>query len=352
VIPNQDDYFLYTLSKDKKTGNLHTETKKIYDPNRETLPIVEGGYSENQLSIHFDSEEGNKYILHLVRELDHFTRDDFEVLNAFIALSKITIDNTYLYKKMTEQKKMETEIEIAREIQLGLLPSKVPQFPGYEFSGIMDAARGVGGDYYDFVISPDKKDVVICIGDVSGKGVGAGMVMATVRTILHSLVRRKPTAKELLKDINTYLYYNYKDSTTPRFMTMIIINWSPETGIFHFAGAGHGTIFISRAREQLIEEIETKGIVLGIQPKIDSNIYEGEFSLNPQDSMLLYTDGVTEAINPKGQPFDEENLKIVYKKYFHLDAKDILNSIFQDINAFTGSQEQHDDITMVCIKRL
>lgn len=351
IFPNQESYKRYSLSKDHSTGHIHTKTDKIHDRDRTKIPLIRDGFRESQLAIPFSSEEGIQYILHLIRETDHFTRDDFEVLNAFIALSKITIDNTYLYQKMTEQKKFETEIDIAREIQLGMLPNKIPQFPNFEFSGIMEAARGVGGDYYDFVISPDKKDVVICIGDVSGKGVGAGMVMATVRTILHSLVRKKPTPRELLNDINTYLYYNYNDSTIPRFMTMTIIYWSPETGNFHFGGAGHGTIFIFRKESKKVEVVETKGIVLGIQPKIDSIIHEGSFQLNEGDSILLYTDGVTEAMNPRGEAFEEENLMATFSEFSHLPAVDILQSITRKIKDFTASREQHDDITMVCIKK-
>lgn len=343
---------VYILLKDHKTGSISISTRsELTESEIELMKLKEPFYKENKIYLPFDSQDGVHFSIHLIRNDEYFTRDDFEVLNAFIALSKITIDNTRLYRKMSDQKKFEREIEIAREIQINLLPKKTPQFPGYEFAGYMEAARGVGGDYYDFITSPDQSEVVICIGDVSGKGVGAGMVMATVRTILHSLVRKQPTPIQILHDINTYLYYNYKDSTTPRFMTMTIILWEPATGEFHFSGAGHGSILVYRKATGSLEIIETKGIILGIEPDITQWNHTGIIYLEEGDRLLLFTDGVTESMNEKGESFDDFRLGKAFQKYSHHSASGILEHISKDLMEFLGNREQHDDITMITISR-
>lgn len=343
---------VFILLKDQDTGNISLTTRsELTEFESELVKQKEPYYKKNMIFLPFESQDGVQYSVHLIRTNEYFTRDDFEVLNAYIALSKITIDNTRLYRKMSDQKKFEREIEIAREIQINLLPKKTPQFPGYEFAGYMEAARGVGGDYYDFITSPDQSEVVICIGDVSGKGIGAGMVMATVRTILHSLVRKRPTPIEILHDINTYLYYNYKDSTTPRFMTMTIILWEPATGAFQFSGAGHGSILIYRKATTSLETIETKGIILGIEPDINSWNHTGTIYLEEGDSMLLFTDGVTESMNELGESFDDYRLIEAFQKYSHHSASKILDCISEDLMEFLGNREQHDDITMITISR-
>ncbi|NCN09271.1 MAG: SpoIIE family protein phosphatase [Leptospira sp.] len=306
---------------------------------------------KNKLIIPFSSEDGTEFCLFLSKDESSFSRDDFEVLNAYTALTKITIDNTRMYKKMGDQKMIEREIEIARDIQLNLLPRETPEINGFNFSGYMKSAKGVGGDYYDFIVSPNESEVIICIGDVSGKGVSAGIVMATVRTILHSLVRRKPTINEILSDINTYIYYNYSEAVSPRFMTMTLISWDPNTNEFLFAGAGHGNILIYRKETNSLEIIETKGIVLGIEPNINRWSNSGTFRLNTGDVMLLYTDGVTEAMNENGVSFDDPRLFESFMKHAseNLNSKNLLNQIYEDLEGFVGDREQHDDITMIAL---
>ncbi|WCL49020.1 GAF domain-containing SpoIIE family protein phosphatase [Leptospira sp. GIMC2001] len=343
---------IYELNRSAGSPGMNTSIREIpREKVDDILKIKEPIRQGQDFYLPFTLEDGTEFYFHLSREDSNFSMDDFEVLNAYVALAKITIDNTRLYRSMSDQKKIEREIEIAREIQLNLLPRNTPNFPGYEFGGFMEAARGVGGDYYDFITSPDNSEVVICIGDVSGKGVGAGMVMATVRTILHSLVRKKPSPDEILTNINTYLYYNYRDSPTPRFMTMTIISWDPETGIFHYSGAGHGSILVHRNKTNTLEFIETKGIILGIQPDIQSFQNNGEILLNPGDTMLLITDGVTESMNEKGESFEDERVYASFIKNINLDCKSILTEIYKELKQFAGTKEQHDDITMISIKR-
>jgi serine phosphatase RsbU (regulator of sigma subunit) len=292
-----------------------------------------------------------EYYLLLTKAENRFTQEEIEVLVAFSSQAKITIENAELYKTMTEKQKLEKEIQIAKEIQFALLPKKMPEHPEFEFGGFMLPARGIGGDYYDFIISPDQKEAVICVGDVSGKGVAAGMVMATVRTIIHSLVRKKTTTWDVIQDVNTYIYYNYHDSVMPRFMTMTLIKWEEDKNNFSFTGAGHGNIAIYRSKTKILETIPTGGILLGVTSNIKNYFNLGQFELESGDVLFLYTDGVTEAMNEKDEIFEEERVHKIFMNNSERSPRELLQAIYQEILEFAGSSDQHDDITMVAIRK-
>ncbi|MCE9499298.1 MAG: SpoIIE family protein phosphatase [Leptospira sp.] len=311
------------------------------------------GFERDQvLIIPLFKGEGNDYIFMIGRRSDTgFTSDDIEVLSAYSAQAKITIENSVLYQKMAKQQRFEKEIEIAREIQYALLPKSMPTHPRYEFGGFMIPARGIGGDYYDIIVSPNTNETLICIGDVSGKGIPAGLVMATVRTIIHSLVRKKYSTWDIAHDVNTYIYHNYRDSALPRFMSIIVLRWDSTTNEFQFSGGGHGDLLIYRAAEKKIEIIATKGIILGVKPDISEYFNMGRIDMNVGDVMLMFTDGVTEAMNKHGEQFDEERLRNTFMKNSELHPEEMLSKIYADLKIHTDNFEQNDDITLLAVKR-
>ncbi|TGK01593.1 GAF domain-containing protein [Leptospira langatensis] len=299
------------------------------------------------------SDESEIWILLAKDESLHWSTEEIDVLNAFAIQAGISIQNFHLFHQRAQKERLDKEIEIARDLQRSLLPRKMPTQPGYEFGGLMIPAIGVGGDYYDFITDPSNKETYICIGDVSGKGVPAGIVMATVRTVIHSLVRKNPSPWEILVTVNTYLYQNYfKDSFSPRFMSLTIIHWDRNENRFTFSGGGQGSILIYRKKEDKIQEIPTGGVVLGIEPEIESFENQGEFSLEPGDFFLMFTDGVWEAMDPNEGLFEMERLN----ECIYAGKKDsfptLLDSIVNRIKHFTGEREQTDDITLIGIKRL
>jgi serine phosphatase RsbU (regulator of sigma subunit)/transposase-like protein len=332
-------------------SGVHIQTKEWTREDSEIFQTKDSQFSPKEILLYFKTEDETEYLLCLKKVNNRFSKHDFEVLNAFIALSKITLENAAMYSRIRDQSKMEREMEIAKEIQKNLLPKFLPEFDDFDFTGLMESAIGVGGDYFDFILAPDRSELIACIGDVSGKGVGAGMVMATVRTILHSLVRKKPKPFEILSDINTYLYFNYRDSNTVRFMTMTLLSWKPGTNQIGFSGAGQGNILHFRRKLGKVDEISTNGIILGIQPKIQAWENFNTVEMDPGDVLLLYTDGVNEAKNPQGEQFEEERIIRFLEKFSDLPAKEILEKIYSEIMLFTGKTGQDDDITMICIKR-
>ncbi|WP_109021192.1 GAF domain-containing SpoIIE family protein phosphatase [Leptospira kobayashii] len=331
---------------------LHAKETITVDPI--DYPVFEsiGVIGKEVVIIPISLENGTDCIFTLAKPDSRFPQDELEALNAFVSLARITMENANLYQNLSQKERLEKEIEIAKEIQATLLPRKIPDSKYLLFGGFMVPARGIGGDYYDFILSPNGKELFLCIGDVSGKGVAAGLVMATVRTILHSLVRVKDSPWEIVNDINNYLYTSYKDAATPRFMSLILIRWSLETNQILVSGAGHGLLYIHRNKTNLLEIVETGGVILGITGDISQFKNEDSIDLGKNDTLLMFTDGVTEALNKSDEQYGDHRLQESFLSSLSLEPKNQLERIYNEIRNFTMEAEQHDDITMVAIRKL
>lgn len=359
---------IFKLYRDLENHQIHTKTESI-DVDKiisllqtnETITVdpitnlslktleIEG---KESMVFPLTLENGTACVFILTKQDNRFPQDEIEALNAFVSLARITMENSNLYQNLSNKERLEKEIEIAKEIQSTLLPRNAPEAEGFSFGGFMVPARGIGGDYYDFILSPNRNELFICIGDVSGKGVAAGLVMATVRTILHSLVRVKDSPWEILNDINNYLYTSYKEAITPRFMSMILLRWNLITGEVQYSGAGHGNFYHYKSDSKSLSVIETEGVILGIQPDISSFKNESKLRFHSGDTILLYTDGVTEARNSAGTQFGEPELKSNFLSFISLEPKNILEKIYFELKEFVKEQEQHDDITMVAVRKI
>ncbi|MCZ8344631.1 MAG: SpoIIE family protein phosphatase [Leptospira sp.] len=331
---------------------FHKKETLILDPDDQPIFKTLAVTGKELALIPIILENGTECIFILAKPDSRFPQDEMEALNAFVSLARITMENANLYDNLSKKERLEKEIEIAKEIQTTLLPRKLPEIKGFSCGGFMLPARGIGGDYYDFILSPNRSELFVCIGDVSGKGVAAGLVMATVRTILHSLVRVRDSPWEILNDINNYLYSSYKEAMTPRFMSMILMRWNIESDEILISGAGHGNFYLYNSLDRKLRSIETGGVILGISPDIDPHKNQIRMSLNPGDTILMYTDGVTETLDQAEGQFGELNLEQSFLSCVDKDPKLILESIYSQLQNFAKGNEQHDDITMVALKKL
>ncbi|MBK8399218.1 MAG: SpoIIE family protein phosphatase [Leptospiraceae bacterium] len=347
----QDSIVVENFEEYKSFFNKQTPT--LISTEQEPLAKKIGFTGKQILNLPSFTLEVNDYVFLLGRYSTRlFTPDEVEVLTAYSELVKITIDNAFMYHKMAKQERLEKEIEIAKEIQHNLLPREMPLHPRYEFAGLMIPAREIGGDYYDLLVSPNQNETIFAIGDVSGKGLPAGMVMVTARTIIHSVIRRLSELKEIVRELNSYLYYNSRNAATMRFMSLTCLKWNHDSNEFYYCGSGHGNLLIYRAKTKEVEIIFTGGTILGIMPDISEYYSEGKVILDAGDSILMYTDGVTESMNLKGDPLEEEGLIESFKKYNEENSQDILDGIYKDLKDFSVNvRTQHDDITMLLIKR-
>ncbi|PJZ38122.1 serine/threonine protein phosphatase [Leptospira levettii] len=356
VYRDLDNYELKTHTESIESKELTSilQTKEIMTTDPSKIPILKtlGIIGKESMIVPVKLENGTICIFILAKQDSRFPNEEIEALNAFVSLARITMENSNLYQNLSNKERLEKEIEIAKEIQSNLLPRNTPEAEGFSFGGFMVPARGIGGDYYDFILSPNRNELFVCIGDVSGKGVAAGLVMATVRTILHSLVRVKDSPWEILNDINNYLYSSYKEAITPRFMSMILIRWNLVTDEVDVSGAGHGNFYHYQVNQKSLQSIETGGVILGISPDISKFKNESKLQFHAGDTILLFTDGVTEALNASEKQYGEPSLEKSFLSNIELEPKKILENIYLDLKEFVKEQEQHDDITMVAVRKI
>ncbi|MFH0838737.1 MAG: SpoIIE family protein phosphatase [Candidatus Omnitrophota bacterium] len=252
-------------------------------------------------------------------------------------------------KRETEaRERIASELRIAAEIQTSMLPQKFPPFPDrkeFEIFAMMDPAKEVGGDFYDFFFI-DKNKLCFVIGDVSGKGVPAALFMAITKTVLKTEALRGLSSEEVLNRVNDILC---PDNQTCMFVTIFCVILDLETGELQFANGGHNPPLICGSG-RCFEFIDIpKGFVVGAIE--NSKCAGGKIMLRPNDLIFLYTDGVTEAMNPKSELFSEERLKTCLGN-LQLQNKglvDIIRGVRQEIFTYIQGAAQSDDITMMAV---
>ena len=239
------------------------------------------------------------------------------------------------------------DLNVAREIQMGILPKDFPPFPNrhdFDIFASMTAAKEVGGDFYDFfMINNDTLGFVI--GDVSGKGIPAAIFMAVSRTLIRATGLKGMAAGECMHYVNNLLC---NESVASMFVTVFYGILNTKTGVLEYANAGHNPPYLLR-NDQTIEKLESSGdIVLGCFEEMQFQTRKA--TLNPNDGILLYTDGVTEAFNTKEEEYGDAKLEKLLVSLQPLTVENIVNGIVEDVNDFAKGEEQSDDITLLALK--
>ncbi len=251
-------------------------------------------------------------------------------------------------REREEKKRMERELEIAREIQRELLPKEIPAWEGYSITAFFESAWQVGGDYYDFVdVSENLKGAIIA--DVSGKGVPAGIVMSIVRTLFHDNAPGSPSPMGVLKKTNSQLVKGLRKGM---FVTTFYAVFDRD-GTVTYSSAGHNPIFLFR-KDGRVENLKTSGVPLGMAPLLfEQSIKESRVKMEKGDIVLLYTDGLTEAMNTRDEEYGEERVIETVSKAIAegLSLEEILRRLINSVKRFTSGAPQSDDITVVLIAR-
>ena len=245
-------------------------------------------------------------------------------------------------------KDIENELKIATDIQINLLPKDIPNVKGVDIAAKMQPAREMGGDYYDWTAESDSI-LNIVIGDVSGKGLPAGLIMVMAHSIVKAyLLSGLPT--DLLMILTNKILE--PDMGTARFMTLMLLRWDYTEKLLRYTSAGHEHLIIYRANTGKCEVTKAGGLALGVAPDIEEFVQEKAVKFDEGDILLLYTDGVTEAHNSNEEMLGLKTLVNMVKKYGKLSAQEIVNNIFQNVIDYMKDAEQFDDITLVAIKRV
>ncbi|MFI5252499.1 MAG: GAF domain-containing SpoIIE family protein phosphatase [Bacteroidota bacterium] len=273
-----------------------------------------------------------------------YSQTDIEFLSSLGNLAIISIENARLFRDAIEKQKMEDELLIAREIQKGLLPDKLPFIRGFEMDAINISSKQVGGDYYDIIpISPTK--YVIAIGDVSGKGTPASLLMASLQATIRALVPLNLSLSELTKQVNDLICHN---TGSDRFITFFWGIIDTENHTLNYVNAGHNPPYIFRSNGA-IQRLDKGGIILGVM-KTMVPYQEDRVAFFKNDVLLLFTDGVSESMDKNGQEYGEDRLEAIAKESLTLPPDAILSNIIASVKEHSKDTPQSDDITMIVVK--
>ena len=276
--------------------------------------------------------------------LDFFSHDPSLALNLLQLSNKRFIEN--LKAETEASARIKSELNVAREIQASMLPRTFPPFPErkeFEIYATMDAAQEVGGDFYDFFFA-DKNKLCVLVGDVSGKGVPAALFMAISKTLLKSEALRGYSPEEILFRANNLLC---PENQRCMFVTVLCVLLNTETGEMEYCSGGHNPPVLC-TREGGVEYLEVpKGKLVGV---IENAQFESrKMRLNPGDLLLLYTDGVTEAMNPQYQVFSESGLKSCLGSLRSKGVAELVGGVRREIAAHARGHPQSDDITLLAL---
>jgi sigma-B regulation protein RsbU (phosphoserine phosphatase) len=273
-----------------------------------------------------------------------FTEDHLKVLTTLASVAAIRVENARLVEARFQQERLERELQLAMEIQQRFQPTAPPVVAGYEFQGISFPCYEIGGDYYDFIQREDGR-LVIALGDVSGKGTAAALLMSSLHASIHAQTGSHDTLVETISAVNRYLADNIPSN---RFVTLFYAELDPESGALSFLNAGHNPPLIVHAAGT-VEQLASGGLPLGI--KANAEYREGRTNLAPGDVLVIYSDGVTEAASPSGEEFGPTRLYEVVSRNVDASAAGIRDRIESALTKFSQGTQAADDITLVIVKR-
>ena len=285
-------------------------------------------------------------ILDIEHTRAHFFNEDHErALATLAAQIAISIENARLYQRVAQQEqRLESDLAMAREVQLRLLPPFRPKHARAEFAARFVPARTLGGDLYDFV-PYDANRTAIVLGDVSGKAAPAALYAALVSGIMRSAASAHLSPSEMLKTLNDSLQERRVDS---QYVTMLYSVWNDENQTLQIANAGSVQPLFCREGE--VDTVQAEGFPLGMFP--DVKYEEFTLSTQPGDSLIFFSDGIADAQNDQGDMFGEDRLMAVVKKYQHKSASKIAEAIFNEVGKFQKGIERFDDETVVVLRVL
>ena len=314
------------VSANEQYVNVHARTKSEI-----VVPILLDGNTIGVLTLESDN-------------LNAYDKNSVELLSAFAAQAAISIERTRLHEKIIAAQKIENQLSITREIQRSFLPDADPVIDGYDIAGKNIPSEQVGGDYYDFIKIVGSQ-MGVAVGDVSGKGIPAALIIASFRSSLIAEIRNNYSISEICSKVNSLLYESIGSGN---FVTAVYGVLDSEKHIFTYANCGHNRPILLK-QDGRIEYLKEGGQVLGVSPKVQYS--QGQVELNPGESIVLYTDGVTEVFDENGREFGEANLIAAVKEQSHKRASEMLKSIIDKVCNYAASEHIFDDLTLVILKR-
>lgn len=285
------------------------------------------------------------------RSEEPYSRADLQLLSAVASQTGLALENAELTesvrREIAQRERLDRELEIAREVQQRLFPQALPKVEGLDFAGYCRPAEGVGGDYYDFIHLPDGC-LGIAVGDVSGKGIAAALMMASLQASLRGqTIKPCETLSEMIQHINRLVY---EASAINRYATFFYAEYNPETMVMRYVNAGHNPPILWRGADEKNEfvRLEDGGTVVGMFP--DYPYTEGRIQLRRGDVVVAFTDGISEAMNNRDEEYGEEQLLAIVPTLRARIASEVISQILAQVDMFTAGAKQHDDMTLVVVR--
>lgn len=339
ALPSPDDDELAQLALRERwtmylraNGTANNEPKEVAEL---AIPLLSGKHSIGVIRI------GRK------QDKQLYDDDTLTILQTLAQHASVAIDNANLYARLAAQERMAQEMTLAREIQQSMLPHTAPQLAGYTIVGGSSPALEVGGDYFDYIQQDER--CYLLIGDVSGKGVPAALIMSIVRALMHTYLEFEAAPVEVLRRVNRNISY---DLDPEMFVTLSAVELDVQQHTLRFGRAGHEPLLIVNA-DGRAEQLSPAGTALGMLEieVFDSIIAESKYTLNPGDTLVLYTDGITEAQNVDKEEFGYDRLIKFVQTHRQQPVDTLYQSILDELKRFTDGMPQLDDITLVLLRR-
>src|SRR3989441_3855564 len=278
-----------------------------------------------------------------------FSQNDFVVFKSITEQSAFALYNAIIYSEANEKKRLDHDLEIARDIQRILLPAEAPNVNGFEISGINVPARQVSGDYFDYIKVDDER-LGVAIADVSGKGVPASLIMAICRSVLRSQAPQNPSPSDVLQKVNRQLYPDIKEDM---FISMAYVILDHAHNLITLARAGHDAPLLYKRSDQSVTPLKPPGMAVGIDSGDVFDRITRDFSieLDRDDCLVFYTDGITEALDAEGDEFGIERVMQSVRASANDGANAVINRLTNDLRNFVGAHPQNDDITLIAVRK-
>jgi sigma-B regulation protein RsbU (phosphoserine phosphatase) len=285
------------------------------------------------------------------RSDEPYSSADVRLLKSVAAQTGLALENARLMSaiadEVAQRERLNREVEIAREVQERLFPQKLPPIAGIDYAGACRPALGVGGDYYDFLALPGGQ-LGIAVGDVSGKGIAAALMMASLQASLRGEATRAPeNLAALISNVNRQVF---ETSSSNRYATFFYAQYNPATRLLTYVNAGHNPPMLFHGSDGgwQVTRLETGGTVVGLLET--SHYQQGSLTIAPGDVFVAFTDGISEAMNNADEEWGEEQLAETIRACNGLAAAEIISRVMQAADVFVAGAKQHDDMTVVVLR--
>jgi sigma-B regulation protein RsbU (phosphoserine phosphatase) len=327
----------------------------VNDPSRDdrflrTVDTSTGYVTKSVLTMPLRGTDGKAVgALQVLNKPGGFSQEDVELLGLCVTYAASTLETQRLRKEAEDAQLLLREMEIARDVQQHLLPQTLPPIPGLDYAGYCRSAEFVGGDYYDFLSTPDG-GLFFTLGDVSGKGIAGAVMMASIQASLRSQVVRAPASiSALIGDLNKAVY---SFSTAEKYSTLFCGSLHVGTRKLTFVNAAQVRPMLLRACDGQVERLDGNGFPVGLfdASEFDIGYEQKEVLLQPGDAVLCFTDGISEATNARNEMWNEPEVEKIVRTFRGLTSRQMIERLVEATDRFAEGAKQSDDMTLIAIR--